>query len=292
MSILEVNNLTKDFGESKGIFDINFDLSSGQILGFIGPNGAGKSTTTSILTGFVIPDSGNFKIFDRDIDHLNIYDIYPDIGILMSEVVFEKHLTPQQIFQQSEVLLDQDLTENWRQLAEYLDLDINKRFSKLSLGNRKKVGIINCLMHDPNLVIMDEPSSGLDPLVQQKLFILLKKIAQNGGGVLLSSHVLSEVQSACNQIIMIKEGKIVLQDSTEDILQRALKVFRFKTLDSEVENLLKQRELIEKIEMKSEEKLVYTNQPEEILKILVENDIFSFYLESPSLENMFLEYYK
>jgi ABC-2 type transport system ATP-binding protein len=292
MEILQTKELTKDFGNQKGAFDISFSLESGQILGFIGPNGAGKSTTINILTGFMLQDEGSFQIFGKDVDHSTIHEIYPNIGILMSEVAFEKHLTPIQIFRQSETLLSMDLHENWGQLAEYLDLDLNTKFGKLSLGNRKKVGIINCLMHDPKLVVMDEPSSGLDPLIQQKLFILLKKVAKNGGAVLLSSHVLSEVQSACDQIIMIKNGKIILQDSTKNIMEKALKVFRFKELDDEVLRVMNQQNLVSKMELVAGNKYLYTDKHVEILKLLNQYEIFDFYLESPNLENMFLEYYK
>ena len=292
MEILTTQSLTKDFGHEKGAFDINLNLQSGQIMGFIGPNGAGKSTTINMISGFVIPNKGTIKIFGEDVNYQNIHNIYPQIGLLLSEVAFEKQLTPAQIFTQTQTLLNQNLTQNWTEMAQYLELDLHHRFASLSLGNRKKVGIINCLMHNPKLVIMDEPSSGLDPLIQQKLFILLKKITENGGAVMLSSHVLSEVQSACDQVVMIKNGKIILQDSTQSILEKALKVFKFKLLDDEILRILNRDSLITRLENFSGETLIYTDKHPEILRILVSNNMFDFYLESPNLENMFLEFYK
>ena len=292
MEILSTQSLTKDFGHDKGAFSIDLDLQSGQIMGFIGPNGAGKSTTINMISGFIIPNKGTIKIFGNEVNYHTIHNIYPQIGLLLSEVAFEKHLTPTQIFTQTQTLLEQDYTQNWTEMSEYLELDLHNKFANLSLGNRKKVGIINCLMHNPKLVIMDEPSSGLDPLIQQKLFILLKKITAQGGAVMLSSHVLSEVQSACDQVTMIKSGKIILQDSTKNILEKALKVFKFKTLDDEIIRILNRDNLISKLENVSGETMIYTDKHAEILRILIDNNVFDFYLESPNLENMFLEFYK
>jgi ABC-2 type transport system ATP-binding protein len=292
MEILATQSLTKDFGHGKGAFDVNLKLESGQILGFIGPNGAGKSTTINMISGFILPNKGQISIFGQQVDYSTIHKIYPKIGLLLSEVAFEKQLTPAQIFTQTQTLLDKNLTSKWTELAKYLDLDLHKGFSTLSLGNRKKVGIINSLMHDPELVIMDEPSSGLDPLIQQKLFTLLKNITQAGGAVMLSSHVLSEVQSACDQVMMIKDGHIILQDSTQNILEKALKVFKFRKLDPTILRLLNQQNLVSKLETVAGETLIYTDKHPEILKILIQNNVFDFYLDSPNLENMFLEFYK
>jgi ABC-2 type transport system ATP-binding protein len=292
MHKLEVTNLTKDFGNKKGAFDINFSLEPGQTIGFIGPNGAGKSTTLNMLSGFIKPDSGEIRIFGQNVNWLNIHNLYPRIGVLLSEVAFEKNLKPSQIFGQSEMMLNRNLKSKWQELAEFLELDVNKKFASLSYGNRKKVGIINCLMHDPELVLLDEPTGGLDPLIQQKFFSLLKKITDKDGSVLLSSHVLGEVQSACDRIMMIKNGKIILQDTTKNILDKASRVFKIKNPSKDLLDILHNQNTVIKTETFGEEILIYTDKHPKILEILVENKVFDFYLEKPSLEEMFLQFYK
>lgn len=292
MHKLEVTNLTKDFGNKKGAFDINFSLESGQTIGFIGPNGAGKSTTLNMLSGFIKPNSGQIKIFGQNVNWLNIHNLYPKIGVLLSEVAFEKNLKPSQIFGQTEMILNRNLKSKWKELAEFLELDVTKKFSSLSYGNRKKVGIINCLMHDPELVLLDEPTGGLDPLIQQKFFSLLQKITNKGGSVLLSSHVLGEVQSACDRIMMIKDGKIILQDTTKNILDKASRVFKIKNPSKDLLDILHKQNTVIKTETFGEETLIYTDKYEVILQTLIKNKVYDFYLEKPSLEEMFLQFYK
>jgi ABC-2 type transport system ATP-binding protein len=294
MQLLKANALTKDFGNKKGIFDINFSLSTGEIVGFVGPNGAGKSTAINILGGFVLPDSGQVEIFGQKADYSNIYKFYDRIGILLSETVFEKNLTPLEIFIQSTKLLKSQSFDKSKclEIADYLELDVHKKFAELSFGNRKKVGLINTLLHNPELIILDEPSGGLDPLIQQRMFELLKQIASRGGSVLLSSHILSEVQSACHKVIMIKQGKIILQDSTQNILDKAKRVFRLRNPDKNIVEQLNNQSLVSKMEQVGENVLLYTDNHERILQFLIPNGFYDFYLESPNLEDMFMEYYK
>lgn len=291
-ALIKTTKLTKDFGNHKGAFDIDMEVRAGEIVGFIGPNGAGKTTTMSMLVGFTKPTSGNFEIFgDPNVNYQNIHKIMPRLGVLLSDVAFEPNFTAERIFIENQKLLDKDLTKNWRKMADYLDLDITKKFKKLSLGNKKKVGIVNALMHEPELVIMDEPTSGLDPLIQQRYLELIKQLKNKGGAVLLSSHVLSEVQAACDYILMIKNGELILNDSTENILAQAIKVFRVESLNSDDLEEMEQKNLIDKWEDRGVETMLYTRKRESVLKFLVKKNIYDFYLEKPNLEDMFLKQY-
>ena len=292
MLVLEVKKLTKDYGNHKGAFDINFSLEPGEIVGFIGPNGAGKSTTLNMIGGFIKPTAGQISIFGNQVDWLSIHKIYPRIGFLLSEIAFEKNLKPAQIFTQTQRMLNRNLESTWTEMAEFLELDLDRSFNNLSYGNRKKVAIVNCLMHNPELILLDEPTGGLDPLVQQKFFEILKKRTKNGASVLLSSHVLGEVQSACDRVLMIKDGGIILSDTTKSILEKAARVFKFFNIGDEIIEDIKKAELSTKIEMFGEETLVYTEKYEEVLRLLFKHNKFDFYLEKPSLEEMFLEFYK
>ena len=175
MALVAAKNLTKDFGQGKGVFGLNFKIEPGQIVGFVGPNGAGKSTTINILSGFIKPDAGSVEIFGQTVDHLSVYKIMPRIGLLFAENTLEEDLTPTQIFERSQELLRRDWSKNWRSMAKTLELDLNKPVKKLSLGNKKKVAIIAALMHQPDLAVLDEPTSGLDPLMTSRFFGLLQR---------------------------------------------------------------------------------------------------------------------
>jgi ABC-2 type transport system ATP-binding protein len=289
--MLKVEGLTKDFGNKKGAFNINLSVEKGEIVGFIGPNGAGKSTTLNMCNGFIRPDKGQISLLGSIIEYHSIHKLLPKIGVLLSEVAFEPNLTPTQIFQETQLLFGKSFQQRYEELATYLDLDLDKPFHKLSLGNRKKVGIINCLLHNPDLIILDEPTSGLDPLIQQKVMNLFKEVATRGGGVLLSSHVLSEVQNYCNRVVMLKNGQIILESTTEQVMNQAQRLFRFRNLSEDIKQKLINSNLTSKQISNAGETLIYTTKYQEILQVLGDNNIFDFYIERPSLEETFLEYY-
>lgn len=291
MALLETFNLSKDYGNNRGAFEINLSINPGEIVGFIGPNGAGKSTTLNMCAGLIQPTSGSFKVFNEGTNWLNIHNHFPNIGLLLSEVNFDKNLTPKDIFEENEALIGKSCKSKYLELAEILQVDLQKPFGSLSFGNRKKIGIINSLMHSPQLVIMDEPTSGLDPLIQQRFMGLLSDIAKQGGAVFLSSHVLSEVQAFCGRIIMLKGGKIILEDTTESILNKAARLFRIKNLQPELLQQIQTVANISKIQHVLDETLLYTTEFEKVLKLLLQLQFYDFFVERPSLEEMFLELY-
>jgi ABC-2 type transport system ATP-binding protein len=291
MSLLSTSNLSKDYGNGKGAFEISIAIEAGEIVGFIGPNGAGKSTTINMCSGLIRPTEGSFQLFDQDVTYQNIHKFYPQIGLLLSEVNFDKNLTPQDIFQENQTLLGINCTARWKELATLFQVDLKKSFGSLSFGNRKKIGIINAIMHNPKLIILDEPTSGLDPLVQQHFMNVLKDLAKSGSAILLSSHVLSEVQAFCQRIIMIKSGKIILEDTTQSILNKAARLFRIKNIEESLLSQIQAVAAITKIQQEVDETLLYTTEFEKVLKFLIEQDFYDFFLERPSLEEMFLELY-
>ncbi|NJK71154.1 MAG: ATP-binding cassette domain-containing protein [Thermales bacterium] len=138
MPVLQTSCLTKTYSNNRGAKSIDIKIDYGEIVGFIGPNGAGKSTTLNMCNGFIIPNSGTIEIFEQNITHLNIHQIYHKIGILSSEVAFDTYLTPRKIFQENQALFQQDYSQNWSRLAKFLELDLDTKFNKLSLGNKKK----------------------------------------------------------------------------------------------------------------------------------------------------------
>lgn len=208
MSIIEVTNLTKYYGKSRGIIDVSFKVEEGEIFGFIGPNGAGKSTTIRLLLSLIHPTSGSAKVFGKDVT-MEGPQIRRDIGYLPSEVFYYEGMKVIDLLKYSASFYGKDCSERIDELSSLMELELNRRISDLSYGNKKKVGIVQGLLHNPKLLFLDEPTAGLDPLMQRKFFDLIRKENAQGVTVFFSSHILGEVQRLCNRIGIIREGKIV-----------------------------------------------------------------------------------
>ena len=208
MSVIEVTNLTKYYGKSRGILDVSFKEEQGEIFGFIGPNGAGKSTTIRLLLSLIRPTSGTATIFGKDV-LTHGPEIRRDIGYLPSEVFYYEGMKVVDLLKYSASFYGHDCTQRMHELSEIMELEMNRRISDLSYGNKKKVGIVQGLLHSPKLLFLDEPTSGLDPLMQRKFFDLVRQENARGVTVFFSSHILGEVQRLCNRVGIIREGKIV-----------------------------------------------------------------------------------
>jgi ABC-2 type transport system ATP-binding protein len=207
MSVIEVSHLTKYYGKSRGIVDVSFSVEEGEIFGFIGPNGAGKSTTIRLLLSLIHPTSGSGKVFGKDVT-VHGPEIRRDIGYLPSEVYYYEGMKVIDLLKYSASFFDCDCNQRIRELSEIMELDLRRRISDLSYGNKKKVGIVQGLLHSPKLLFLDEPTAGLDPLMQRKFFDLIRQENARGVTVFFSSHILGEVQRLCNRVGIIREGKI------------------------------------------------------------------------------------
>ena len=208
MSIIEVNNLTKYYGKARGIVDVSFKVEEGEIFGFIGPNGAGKSTTIRLLLSLIHPTSGDAKVFGKNVVSHGP-EIRRDIGYLPSEVYYYEGMTVIDLLKYSASFFECDCNKRIHELSEIMELDLKRRISDLSYGNKKKVGIVQGLLHSPKLLFLDEPTAGLDPLMQRKFFDLIRSENERGVTVFFSSHILGEVQRLCTRVGIIREGKIV-----------------------------------------------------------------------------------
>ncbi|MBN1139996.1 MAG: ABC transporter ATP-binding protein [Anaerolineae bacterium] len=208
MSVIEVNNLTKYYGKARGIVDVSFHVDEGEIFGFIGPNGAGKSTTIRLLLSLIYPTSGTAAIFGKDAIKYGP-ELRQQIGYLPSEVFYYDRMKVIDLLNYSASFYPGDHKQRMHELAEAMELDLNRRIEDLSYGNRKKVGIVQGLLHRPKLLFLDEPTAGLDPLMQRKTFELIREENRRGVTVFFSSHILGEVQRMCNRVAIIREGRIV-----------------------------------------------------------------------------------
>ena len=219
MNAIRAEKLTKFYGRSRGILELDLTVSQGEFFGFIGPNGAGKSTTIRTLLGLISPSGGKASIFGQDIAREHDA-ILADVGYLPSESVFYDGMRVRDILKLSASLRkyakkDVSCAGEAETLCERLRLDTAKKVEELSFGNRKKVGIVCALQHSPKLLILDEPTSGLDPLMQMEFFKILRERNAAGTTIFLSSHVLSEIRRNCGRAAIIREGRIIACDSVE-----------------------------------------------------------------------------
>lgn len=216
MNAIETDSLAKYYGKSRGITDVTLTVSEGDFFGFIGPNGAGKSTTIRTLLGLIAPTGGSAKILGKDIRSQK-NAILSAIGYMPSEAAFYPHMRVREVIKLSADLRKRDCKKEAAKLCDRLSLNTEKRIRELSLGNRKKLSIVCALQHEPRLCILDEPTSGLDPLMQREFFALLEERNAAGTTIFLSSHVLSEVQRHCRHAAVIRDGRLLLSDSIENL---------------------------------------------------------------------------
>ncbi|MBE6837390.1 MAG: ABC transporter ATP-binding protein [Ruminococcus sp.] len=285
--VIVIKNLCKSYGKVKAVNDISFDVMEGEIFAFIGPNGAGKSTTIRTLLGLIKADKGEVRVMGLPFKKSKTY--LKDIGYLPSEAIFYNNMRVGEVITYSAKLRGVDCTDEARRLCEIFEVDTKKRVDQLSLGNRKKLGIICAMQHKPKLYIMDEPTSGLDPLMQKEFFKLIHSRQQEGATVFLSSHVLSEVQNNCDKAAIIKEGKIVAVDSIEQLAKRnsAKKV----TLRG-VTDLPYGIEYTPDSEGEDWISFFYNGEIKKLISQLGRMKITDLTITEPDLEEVFMHYYK
>lgn len=287
MNAIQTSNLTKFYGKSRGIIDLNLTVKDGEFFGFIGPNGAGKSTTIRTLLGLIAPNSGSAQVFGLDIRE-NREKILSDTGYLPSEAVFYSGTRVQDILKLSADLRKQDCSEEAAALCDRLQLNLTRKVSELSFGNRKKVGIVCALQHKPRLLILDEPTSGLDPLMQREFFTILEERNKQGSTIFFSSHILSEIQRNCTRAAIIREGRIIACDSVD-----ALSKTNTKRVTIHGKMQLHESDTIRNLEESNDTKsFLYSGEIKQLLRSLSESEITDISISEPDLEEIFLHYYE
>lgn len=291
MNVIESNQLTKMYGKARGISNVSFTVKEGEIFGFIGPNGAGKSTTIRTLLALIYPTSGSATIFGKDCIKY-APEIKKEIGYLPSEVFYYDNMKVIDLLKYSASFYKKDCTKRIRELAEALNLDLSKKIDDLSLGNKKKVGIVQGLLHEPKLIILDEPTSGLDPLMQQKFFELLREENKKGATILFSSHILSEVQKLCDRVAIIKEGEIVKVETMSALTENSYKKFRLEVVN-QVTTEVFQLDGVTDIKVKEKTvSFIYKGNMNAIISKIAEIPLKNLWVEEPTLEEIFMHYYE
>lgn len=294
MNIIETKKLTKYYGKSLGISEIDLEIKEGEIFGFIGPNGAGKSTTIRTLLGLVYPTSGSATIFDKDIIQFGP-EIKEDIGYLPSEVFYYDDMKVIDLLKYSGSFYKKDqavILKKIKELAEYLDLDLKKKIDDLSYGNKKKVGIIQGLLHEPKLIILDEPTGGLDPLMQQRFFDLLREENKKGVTILFSSHILSEVQKLCDRVAIIKDGKIVKIEDIKDLTKDTHKRFKIEFVDKFDHQQFTDMQGVSDVSFRDNSiSFLFKGDVNKITGLIAGFELKNLLVEEPDLEEIFMHYY-
>ena len=290
MGVIETKNLTKYYGKSLGIKDVNLDVEEGEIFGFIGPNGAGKSTTIRLLLSLIYPTSGEAKLFGKDaIKHGP--EVRKHIGYLPSEIFYYDKMKVIDLLNYSASFYGKDSTKRIKELSDIMELDLNRRIEDLSYGNKKKVGIVQGLLHEPKLIILDEPTGGLDPLMQQKFFNIIREENKKGATIFFSSHILGEVQELCNRVAIIKDGSIIEIQDIKTLREDNYKKISIlgDDLNKEVFNINGVTKLI-----KEEDRInfFYKGNINAITKAISSIKARDVNIEEPTLEEIFMHYYE
>lgn len=289
MSVIELKNLTKQYGKSRGIRNVNLNVEEGEIFGFIGPNGAGKSTTIRTLLGLIRPTGGSAAVFGKScIEHP---EVRKEVGYLPSEVFYYDGMRVTDLLKYSASFYKKDCTKRIAGLAERMDLDLNKKIEDLSFGNRKKVGIVQGLLHEPKLIILDEPTSGLDPLMQQKFFELIAEENRKGATVFFSSHILSEVQKMCGRVAFIKEGKIIKLEKMSDLQANSYKRISLEA-ESAVPEEVFRIDGVSNLHTKGNTvSFMFRGNLNTVLRKIAAVSLRNISITEPDLEEIFLHYY-
>ncbi len=287
--LLEIKHLKKYYGNSRGVEDVSIRLDKGDIYGFIGPNGAGKSTTIRTILGLLNKNNGMVYIDDKEFDRNDI-SIKKKIGYLPSEIHLYDDMTVKEMLDYHEGFYDKNVNKKRAKLSKLLKLDENKKINELSLGNMKKVGIVLALMHDPEIIILDEATSGLDPIMQNILHDILLEEKKNGKAILYSSHILSEISSLCDTIGFIKDGVIIKEDNVENINKDN---YTYLTITSnDIESIKKELNLEIKEEKNNTVRFINNLDSNMVIKKLSKYNIEKILIEEISLEDLFVNYYK
>lgn len=287
MNAINISNLTKYYGKARGIIDLNLAVKEGEFFGFIGPNGAGKSTTIRTLLGLISPSEGSAQIFGKDIVKEK-EAILRNVGYLPSEAVFYPGMKVKDVLKLSANLRKIDCKVEAEKLCERLQLDVSRKVDELSFGNRKKLGIVCALQSMPELLILDEPTGGLDPLMQREFFTILRERNQHGATIFLSSHVLSEIQRNCTRAAIIREGRLIACDSVEALSKTSAKrvtIHGSAALDK-LEGIRDQKERDGAVSF------LYSGEMSNLLQVLAAGHVTDLSVSEPDLEEIFMHYYE
>ena len=270
--VIEIEQLTKNYGKHRGVQDVSFTVEQGDIVGFLGPNGAGKSTTIRSMLGLIQYESGTVRILGKDLKQEK-EAILQEVGYMPSEAMFYPNMRVKDVIKMAADIRKKNCSAEAEKLCTRLQVDTEKRINELSLGNRKKVSIVCAMQHKPKLFVFDEPTSGLDPLMQAEFFKLIGKYVAEGATCMLSTHVLSEVKNYCKHVAIMKEGHLQCVDTVDKLTKTNAKRIRM-------------------VRDGKKEDYIYKGDLNKLADELVGHDITDILIEEPSLDEIFMHFYE
>ncbi|MEI0685021.1 ABC transporter ATP-binding protein [Brachyspira pilosicoli] len=291
MSVIKVDNISKDYGSKRGVFNLSFEVNRGEIFGMLGPNGAGKTTTIRQLMGFIKSDKGSAKILDMDC-FVNRENIQLKLGYLPGEIAFMDEMKGSDFIRFIAEMKSIKSKKRINELTDLFELDANRKIKSMSKGTKQKIAIVCAFMNEPEVVILDEPTSGLDPLMQKKFIELILEEKKKGTTIFMSSHIFEEVEKTCDRTAILKDGKLIAIENMEELKSKKNKNFEvvFKT-NEEALNFKN------KISFKSElnnnivKLSIINNEINNFIKELSNYDILDINSSTQTLEELFLHFY-
>lgn len=289
MPSIEVKNLKKYFKNTKAVDDISFSIEKGEVFGFLGPNGAGKTTTIRTMMDFIRPTDGSISILGMDAQKDTV-ELKKKIGYLSGELKLYKNWTGQEHINFVKKLNSH--TDISDKISKRFNFDPSRKVKTLSSGNRQKLGIIMAFMTKPEVLIMDEPTNALDPLLQNEMYELIQEVAQQGTTVFMSSHNLSEVDKVCNKVGIIKKGKIVATESIKNLKNKKLYTVTAHFNDTFDKNLFNIEGINIVKEMQAGLIMNVKGDIKKMVSMLCQHKLIDLQIEHASLEDIFMEFYE
>lgn len=292
MNIIEIEHLTKDYGNGRGVFDVSLAIKQGEVYGYLGPNGAGKSTTMRHLMGFSRPQSGTVNILGLEC-WSNQKEIQGRLGYLPGEIAFQDDMTGIAYLKLIAKMRHMKDFSYGEKLIDFFELDPSGGIKRMSKGMKQKIGIVAAFMHDPQILLLDEPTSGLDPLMQNRFVELIEKEKKRGKTILLSSHIFEEVEKTCDRIGMIRRGKLVKEFTVDELRHSQLKTYKIEfAVSSDME---KMKEVYPDAVFKGDQRQMIVSindgQINELIRQLAKCDVHFLKEEKHTLEEYFMQFY-
>lgn len=290
--MITVSGLTLTYPNGKGVFDLNFTVPEGVVMGYLGPNGSGKTTTIRALLGFMRPNSGKCRLGDLDCAE-QAPQIQKILGYIPGEISFPEGMSGDEFLSFMSAMRGTKSAEHKDRLLEMFELDPKGKIKKFSKGMKQKLGIVAAFMHNPEVLILDEPTSGLDPLMQNRFAELILRERANGKTILMSSHIFEEVEKMCDSVLIIRDGRIVEQADVRKLKSEQRQVFVLRPGEPDVAaGILKAAGFETRVEPDGVFEIVVSGEKvDAFLKTAAKFTVLSFSVKHQSLEDIFINYY-
>lgn len=289
--VIEIDSLSKFYGKTRGIEHVNLEVDEGEIFGFIGPNGAGKSTTIRILLNLIFPSAGSARIMGMDVVK-EAPEIRKLTGYVPSDANAYSNMDVNEFLNYCMRFYRKGDNGKIATLSDLLELDLSRSIGELSMGNRKKVAIIQSLIHNPRLLILDEPTTGLDPLMQSRFFELLRSENSRGMTIFFSSHILSEIQLLCRRVAIIRDGRIIRLEEIDNLRKKQFKKVKIVFRDDQSAGMFNIPGMEKITGIGNALTFMYSGNIAELLSSLRSYQPDDMTIEEPSLEEIFMHYYE